>query len=63
MDKKFLACLIDTREDKTDGQSETAGVYHTECLSSVLFCLLENKFSVFGETRKPFGAAGSTCCT
>lgn len=25
VDKKFLACLIDTREDKTDGQSETAG--------------------------------------
>lgn len=69
MDKKFLACLISTKDDELVEHTETKGeVRNIKSLSFIVFlrhvCLFIYLFVHFQlQNRKPVGAGRSTCCT
>lgn len=66
MDKKFLACLISTKDDELVEHTETKGeVRNIKSLSFIVFLrhvyYLVVHFQL--QNRKPVGAGRSTCCT
>lgn len=62
VDKKFLACLISTRDEEAATLNGTEGIGATFIVLSCA-ALIRVSLYLYCNSRKPACAGGSTCCT
>lgn len=62
MDKKFLACLINTRDEEPAALSETDGIDWNITILAFVVVSTSQAFFFLLKPRKPAGAGGSTRC-